>query len=90
MFLYNLPRWLIEYGAYLNSFPEMTFKHWIAVDKAHSLPIPNRLSPSHYGFCITSQERSRAFSTEISLEHPFRHAVIVVKTSRITVDTRSS
>lgn len=49
LFIYNLPKWLIEYGAYLNSLPDMTFKHWIAVDKAHSLPIPNRLSPSHYG-----------------------------------------
>ena len=49
LFIYNLPKWLIEYGAHLNSRREMTFKHWIAVDKAHSLPIPNRLSPSHYG-----------------------------------------
>jgi site-specific DNA-methyltransferase (adenine-specific) len=49
LFIYNLPKWLIEYGAFLNAMPEMTFKHWIAVDKAHSLPIPNRLSPSHYG-----------------------------------------
>lgn len=49
LFLYNLPRWLIEFGAFLNSLPEMTFKHWIAIDKAHSLPIPSRLSPSHYG-----------------------------------------
>ena len=49
LFVYNLPKWLIDYGSYLNSFQEMTFKHWIAVDKAHSLPIPNRLSPSHYG-----------------------------------------
>jgi len=49
LFIYNLPKWLIEYGAHINSMPEMTFKHWIAIDKAHSLPIPNRLSPSHYG-----------------------------------------
>lgn len=49
LFIYNLPKWLIEYGAFLNRSPGMTFKHWIAVDKAHSLPIPNRLSPSHYG-----------------------------------------
>jgi site-specific DNA-methyltransferase (adenine-specific) len=49
LFLYNLPKWLIEYGSYLNSIAEMNFKHWIAVDKAHSLPIPNRLSLSHYG-----------------------------------------
>jgi len=49
LFVYNLPKWLMSYGVYLNSFPELTFKHWIAIDKAHSLPIPNRLSPSHYG-----------------------------------------
>ena len=49
IFIYNLPKWLIPYGAFLNSIPELTFKHWIAIDKAHSLPIPNRLSPSHYG-----------------------------------------
>ena len=49
LFIYNLPKWLIQFGGYLHSFPEMTFKHWIAVDKAHSLPIPGRLSPSHYG-----------------------------------------
>src|SRR5258708_3158212 len=49
LFIYNLPKWLIEYGSYLNTLPEMTFKHWIAIEKAHSLPIPNRLSPSHYG-----------------------------------------
>lgn len=49
LFVYNLPKWLIQYGAFLNGFRDLTFKHWIAVDKAHSLPIPNRLSPSHYG-----------------------------------------
>ncbi len=49
LFVYNLPKWLISYGAHLNSNSALTFKHWIAIDKAHSLPIPNRLSPSHYG-----------------------------------------
>jgi site-specific DNA-methyltransferase (adenine-specific) len=49
LFVYNLPKWLISYGAHLNSNTSLTFKHWIAIDKAHSLPIPNRLSPSHYG-----------------------------------------
>jgi site-specific DNA-methyltransferase (adenine-specific) len=49
LFIYNLPRWLIEFGAFLNSVQVMKFKHWIAIYKAHSLPIPNRLSPGHYG-----------------------------------------
>jgi len=49
LFVYNLPKWLIPYGSHLNAKRELTFKHWIAIDKAHSLPIPSRLSPSHYG-----------------------------------------
>ncbi|HEV2988638.1 MAG TPA: site-specific DNA-methyltransferase [Candidatus Angelobacter sp.] len=49
LFVYNLPKWLIAYGAFLNSQRDLTFKHWVAIDKAHSLPIPGRLSPSHYG-----------------------------------------
>jgi len=65
LFLYNLPKWLIEYGAYLNEFPEMTFKHWIAIDKAHSLPIPNRLSPSHYGMLYYIKgEKPRVFQRD--------------------------
>jgi site-specific DNA-methyltransferase (adenine-specific) len=49
LFVYNLPKWLIHYGGFMSAHPTMSFKHWIAIDKAHSLPIPNRLSPSHYG-----------------------------------------
>jgi site-specific DNA-methyltransferase (adenine-specific) len=49
LFVYNLPKWLIAYGGFLNRKSDLTFKHWIAIDKAHSLPIPGRLSPSHYG-----------------------------------------
>ena len=45
LFVYNLPKWLVESGAFLNSIRALTFKHWIAIDKADSLPIPNRLSP---------------------------------------------
>ena len=66
LFIYNLPKWLIEYGAFLNSLQEMTFKHWIAIDKAHSLPIPNRLSPSHYGLVYYIKgERPRVFQRDL-------------------------
>lgn len=65
LFVYNLPRWLVEYGAYLNSKQELTFKHWIAIDKAHSLPIPNRLSPSHYGMLYYIKgDRPHAFNRD--------------------------
>ncbi len=66
LFIYNLPKWLIEYGSYLNSLREMTFKHWIAIDKAHSLPIPNRLSPSHYGLLFyVKGQKPRVFNRDL-------------------------
>ena len=46
LFLWNLPKW----NASLTTFLEgsLTFKHWISVDIKYSLPIQNRLYPSHY------------------------------------------
>jgi site-specific DNA-methyltransferase (adenine-specific) len=65
LFVYNLPKWLIEYGAFLNSIRSLSFKHWIAIDKAHSLPIPNRLSPSHYGMLYYIKgEKPRVFDRD--------------------------
>jgi site-specific DNA-methyltransferase (adenine-specific) len=65
LFVYNLPKWLIEYGSFLNSIQGLTFKHWIAIDKAHSLPIPNRLSPSHYGMLYYIKgEKPRVFDRD--------------------------
>jgi len=65
MFIYNLPKWLIPVGGLLNTIEGMTFKHWIAIDKAHSLPIPNRLSPSHYGMLFYIKgEKPRVFNRD--------------------------
>lgn len=46
LFLWNLPKWNIPLGGYLSR--KLTFRHWIAVDIKYSLPIANRLYPSHY------------------------------------------
>ena len=59
LFVYNLPKWLMPIGTFLSSLDGMTFKHWIAIDKAHSLPIPNRLSTSHYGMLYFKRYKNR-------------------------------
>lgn len=46
LFLWNLPKWNIHLGAHLNQ--QLNFRHWISVDIKYSLPITNRLYPSHY------------------------------------------
>lgn len=64
-FVYNLPKWLMPIGTFLGSLEGMTFKHWIAVDKAHSLPIPNRLSTSHYGMLyFIKGDKPRVFNRD--------------------------
>lgn len=46
LFLWNLPKWNVPLGTYLGE--KLTFRHWISVDIKYSLPIQNRLYPSHY------------------------------------------
>ncbi len=48
LFVFNLPRWLIEYGAFLNQ-SGMEFRHWIAMRMPKAFPRGKRLSPAHYG-----------------------------------------
>ncbi len=65
LFIHNLPKWLIPLGNFLNSIAGLTFRHWIAIDKPHSLPIPNRLSPSHYGLLFYIKgPRPRVFNKD--------------------------
>lgn len=46
LFVWNLPKWNIHLAHFLAQ--RLTFRHWIAVDIKFSLPISNRLYPSHY------------------------------------------
>jgi len=46
LFIYNIPKWHVYLGSYLNA--KLKFASWIAVDMKFSLPIQNRLYPSHY------------------------------------------
>jgi len=46
LFLWNIPKWNTFFSDFLNH--RLTFRHWIATDIKFSLPISNRLYPSHY------------------------------------------
>jgi site-specific DNA-methyltransferase (adenine-specific) len=59
-FLWNLPRWNIELGHYLNE-AGMLFRHWVAVDIKYSLPIPGRLYPSHYSMLYYTKGKPKSF-----------------------------
>lgn len=49
LFLYHLPKWLIEMGAWLNSVAGIEYKAWIALKMKSGFPIKGRIHPAHYG-----------------------------------------
>jgi site-specific DNA-methyltransferase (adenine-specific) len=60
LFIYNIPKWLIPIGAYLNEFLE--FRHWIALTMKNNYPRGNRLYPAHYGLLYYTKGRSFTFN----------------------------
>jgi site-specific DNA-methyltransferase (adenine-specific) len=61
LFVFNLPRWLIDYGAYLNT-TEMQFRHWIAMRMPKAFPRGPRMSPAHYGCLYYTKGEPRTFN----------------------------
>ena len=59
-FLYNLPRWNVQLGAFLGALG-MTFRHWIAIEHTGCLPIAGRLYPSHYSLIYYTKGKPAVF-----------------------------
>lgn len=60
LFVYNLPKWNISIGGYLNR-AGMEFKHWIAIALSAGMPIPGRLYPSHYSLLYYTKGKPKTF-----------------------------
>ena len=61
LFVFNLPRWLIDYGAFLNT-TGLEFRHWIAMRMPKAYPRGRRLSPAHYGCIYYTKGEPRTFN----------------------------
>ncbi|MBD1908692.1 site-specific DNA-methyltransferase [Funiculus sociatus GB2-A5] len=61
LFIFNLPKWCIEYGAYLNQ-QEMNFRHWIACRMPKAFPRGQRMSPAHYGLLYYTKGEPAVFN----------------------------
>jgi site-specific DNA-methyltransferase (adenine-specific) len=59
LFLYNLPKWNLPLGAYLNA--SLSFRHWIAVEQKNGLPIQGRLYPAHYSLLYFTKGKPNTF-----------------------------
>jgi site-specific DNA-methyltransferase (adenine-specific) len=49
LFIYHLPKFLIDLGAWLNSIHLVDYKAWIALKMKSGFPIKGRIHPAHYG-----------------------------------------
>ena len=61
LFVFNLPKWCIEYGAYLNK-KGMLFRHWIACRMPKAFPRGKRMSPAHYGLIYYTKGEPAVFN----------------------------
>jgi site-specific DNA-methyltransferase (adenine-specific) len=66
IYLFNLPKWSIHYGGWLNEMG-LTFRHWIACRMPKSMPIPGRMSPSHYALLYYTKGKPKTFNI---VRHP--------------------
>ena len=60
IFLYNLPKWSIRFGVFLDELG-LEFRHWIAIEHKSCLPIQGRLYPAHYSLLYYSKGRPNTF-----------------------------
>lgn len=60
-YLFNIPKWNIELGHFLNNVG-MMFRHWIAIDIKYSLPISGKLYPAHYSLLYYTKGKPKTFS----------------------------
>ena len=60
IFLYNLPKWNIRLGGFLDSLG-LDFRHWIAIEHKSCLPIKGRLYPAHYSLLYYSKGQPNTF-----------------------------
>jgi site-specific DNA-methyltransferase (adenine-specific) len=49
LFIYHLPMWLMDFGAWLNGVHGVDFRAWIAMKMKNGFPIRGRIHPAHYG-----------------------------------------
>ncbi|WGV27408.1 DNA-methyltransferase [Halotia branconii] len=61
LFIFNLPKWCIDYGAYLNK-QGMWFRHWIACRMPKAFPRGKKMSPAHYGLLYYTKGEPAVFN----------------------------
>ena len=61
IFIYNIPKWNVLIGAYLQDELQLTFRHWIAISIKFGLPIGGRLYPCHYSLLYYSKGKPKTF-----------------------------
>ncbi|MBD2189212.1 DNA-methyltransferase [Pseudanabaena mucicola] len=61
LFVFNLPKWCVEYGAYLNR-KGMCFRHWVACRMPKAFPRGKKMSPAHYGLLYYTKGEPAVFN----------------------------
>ena len=63
LLLYHMPKWLMDFGAWMNTVSTLEYKSWIALKMKAGFPIKGRLHPAHCGLLYyVERERLSEFN----------------------------
>lgn len=70
LFLYHWPRWLMDFGAWLNTVSDAEFRSWIALKMKNGFPVKGRLHPAHYGLLYFTKKGAKATVNVVRAKSP--------------------
>ncbi|MGA2896292.1 MAG: site-specific DNA-methyltransferase [Acidobacteriaceae bacterium] len=70
VFVYHWPKWLMDFGAWLNNVPQIEFRNWIALKMKAGFPIKGRVHPAHYGLLYFVKKGHRPTFNVVRVKSP--------------------
>src|SRR5215471_17492884 len=70
LFIYHLPKWLIEFGNWLNTIHHVEYKAWIALKMKSGFPVKGRIHPAHYGLLHYAKTGARVTFNVVRTKSP--------------------
>jgi len=80
LFIYHLPRWLVEFGNWLSTIHSVEYKAWIALKMKSGFPVRGRIHPAHYGLLQYAKVGAPAIFNVVRTKSPVcRHCGKLVR-----------
>jgi len=79
LYLYHLPQWAMQLGAFLGENGDLAFQHWIAISMKNGFVRGNHLYPAHYALLMYTKGDPAVFRRPKLEPNKCRHCKKLIK-----------